>query len=58
MKFTGRGVGKKTAGKIRLVSKLFELGLDIRDCALHPGCSSAKYFINQLSHVSSRANLK
>lgn len=49
--FTGRGVGKKTAGKIKLVTKLLELGLDVQQSGVHPNCLSAKYFIDKLKEV-------
>jgi len=56
VEFTGRGVGKKTAGKIKLVSRFLESGLDLQHSAIHPNCSSAKYFTNKLTEVSSVSN--
>ena len=53
VKFTGRGIGKKNAGKIKLVNKLLELGLDLRHSGSHPNCLSAKYFIDKLNKVAS-----
>ncbi len=47
----GRGVGKKTAGKIKLVNKLLKVGLDVQKAASHPNCSSARYFIDQLTRI-------
>ncbi len=48
---TGRGVGKKTAGKIKLVSQLLDNNLDLYQTAGHPNCPSAKYFLSQLEKI-------
>lgn len=50
---TGRGIGKKSAGKIKLVYRLLELGFKISHSAEHSNCNSAKYFINKLIQISS-----
>jgi len=47
----GRGIGKKTAGKIKLVTKLIELGFDLSLSANHPDCPSSKYFIDKLVKI-------
>lgn len=57
MQHTGRGIGKKSAGKIKLVNKLLELGFEIPQSALHLNCKSAKYFIDKLNQISVRTNL-
>ena len=44
---TGRGVGKKSAGKIKLAHKFLEIGFDISQSAKHSGCTSARYFIDK-----------
>lgn len=48
---TNRGVGKKSAGKIKLVTRLLDNGLDISQAAAHPNCPSAHYFINKLAQA-------
>jgi hypothetical protein len=48
-KHTGRGVGKKTAGKIKLVNRMLEHGLDLSTAAAHKNCPSAAYFIKKLT---------
>jgi hypothetical protein len=50
---SGRGIGKKSAGKIKLVTKLLEAGLDLSQAADHPGCPSVKYFIDKLIQIGS-----
>ena len=55
VKFTQRGIGnnsKRTSGKVKLIRKLISLDFSIQDSASHPNCSSAKYFINQLTALS------
>lgn len=46
---TGRGVGKKRAGKIRLVTRLLEKGLDLTQAAAHPNCPSVNYLVHKLT---------
>jgi hypothetical protein len=63
MNHTGRGIGKKGtlktgAGKIKLVHRLLELGLNISQSAEHPACTSARYFIDKLTQTSLTANRK
>jgi hypothetical protein len=50
-KHTGRGIGKKKAGKIRLINKLLENGLDLTQAAAHPNCPSAGYLLKKLKEV-------
>jgi len=47
----GRGAGKSNGGKIKLITRLLEYGLDIAQAAAHPNCLSAQYFINKLTEV-------
>jgi hypothetical protein len=48
---TGRGIGKKRSGKIRLVTRLINNGLDLTEAAQHPNCPSARYFIDTLTRI-------
>jgi len=48
----GRGIGKKSSGKINLVNSLLNAGLDISQAASHPNCPSAAYFINKLTSLT------
>ncbi len=48
---TGRGIGSRSSGKIKLVTKLIDLGFDLSASATHPNCSSATYFINKLIQI-------
>jgi predicted ATP-dependent endonuclease of OLD family len=50
-KHTGRGVGKKAAGKIKLVNRLLDNGLDLSTAAAHKNCPSAAYFIKKLTEA-------
>jgi len=54
---TGRGVGKKASGKVKLVTYLLNAGLDIFQAASHPNCPSATYFINKLNTASQQTGL-
>lgn len=47
----GRGAGKGNGGKIKLITRLLEYGLDINQAGSHPNCPSAKYFIDKLTIV-------
>ena len=47
----GRGAGKGNGGKIKLITRLLEYGLDINQAGSHPNCPSAKYFIDKLPIV-------
>jgi len=47
----GRGIGKKTAGKIKLVNALLSSGLDLSNAAEHPKCDSARYFLDKLKQI-------
>jgi hypothetical protein len=51
-KHIGRGIGKKRAGKIKLVNKLLENGLDLSQAAAHGNCPSAKYFLKELIEIA------
>lgn len=54
VKHTGRGIGvhgKRTSGKIKLINKLIQIGIQIELSASHPNCPSAKYFINKLIQI-------
>ena len=48
---SGRGIGKKTAAKKKLVNRLLENGLDIIQSAAHPNCPSAAYFLRKLEEI-------
>jgi hypothetical protein len=50
-KHTGRGVGKKRAGKIKLVTRFLANGLDLSQAAKHENCSSAAYFLRKLTEI-------
>ncbi len=50
-KHAGRGVGKKKAGKIKLVSRMIELGFDLSDAAANKNCPSARYFLKKLTEI-------
>jgi hypothetical protein len=52
---TGRGFNKGTGGKINLLNNLLLLGLNITEAASHPNCPSAKYFINKLESITTKA---
>ena len=54
LKFTGRGIGRTSSGKIRLIKRLIDLGFDLQNSANHPQCFSAKYFINKLQEIGRR----
>jgi hypothetical protein len=49
---TGRGTGPKGAGKIKLVKRLLDLGLDLSQAAAHKACPSARYFIEKMKSLS------
>ena len=53
-KHIGRGIGKKKAGKIKLVTRLLENGLDLTQAAAHPNCPSAAYFLKRLKEIGAR----
>ncbi len=48
---TGRGIGKKTAGKIKLATKMMDMGFDLSNAAGHAGCSSAQYLLKKLTEI-------
>jgi hypothetical protein len=49
---TGKGIGNKAAGKVRLVKRLLEQhGLDLCVSAEHPACPSVQYFIKQIARL-------
>ena len=51
LKFTGRGIGRTSSGKIRLIKRLIDLGFDLQNSANHPQCFSAKYFLGKLKEI-------
>lgn len=51
VQFKGRGIGRTSAGKIRLVKRLLDVGFDLSNSANHPQCSSAKYFLAKLLEI-------
>ena len=52
---TGRGIGKKTAGKRKLAKRLLEHGFSLTEAAAHPGCPSAAYFLGKLKEIGSKS---
>ncbi len=50
----GRGIGKKTAGKIKLVNRLIEKGLDLSTAADHANCPSARYLLDKLEQIGTK----
>lgn len=50
---TGRGIGKKRAGKQKLANRILSLGFSIQNSASHSNCPSARYFIDKLTQLSS-----
>ena len=51
LKFSGRGIGRTSSGKIRLIKRLIDLGFDLQNSANHPQCFSAKYFLGKLREI-------
>ena len=49
---TGSGITDNASGKVKLISILLSLGLDISQAATHPNCPSASYFINKLNNLN------
>lgn len=50
--YTGKGIGNKTAGKVRLIKRLLDQhGLDLTLSAEHPACSSVQYFIKKIAEL-------
>jgi hypothetical protein len=47
---TGRGAGDK----ITLANRVMREGFDIQNAAKHPGCGSARYFLQKLQMLSSK----
>jgi hypothetical protein len=56
VKHIGRGIGKKKAGKIRLITRLLDEGLDISEAAAHPNCPSAAYFLKKLKEIGDQSS--
>jgi hypothetical protein len=54
VKYRGRGIGKKTAGKIKLVTRMLDNGFDLAAAAAHDNCPSAQYFLNSLRQSGRR----
>lgn len=53
VKYTNRGIGKKTAGKIKLATRMIACGFDFIKASEHPNCPSVRYFVTQLNSLSS-----
>lgn len=51
LKSSGKRFENRVAGKIKLVTRLLDLGLDISRAASHPNCPRAKYFVNKLIQI-------
>ena len=51
LKYKGRGIGRTSSGKIKLVTRLIDLGFDLKNSANHPQCFSAKYFLAKLQEI-------
>jgi len=54
IKHSGRGIGKKTAGKKKLINRLLGNGLDLSDAATHGNCPSAAYFLRKLQDIGKK----
>jgi hypothetical protein len=54
---SGRGIGRLNAGKIRLINRLINYGLDISQAATHPNCPSAAYFLKKLMEIGAKNDL-
>jgi hypothetical protein len=52
--YTGRGVGRTTGGKIKLIKRLLALGINLNRIAGHAACPSAVYFIEKLRSVGKK----
>ena len=52
IKYRGRGIGKKSAGKVKLVFRMIEAGLNLPDAAAHDNCPSAKYLLKKLEEIA------
>jgi len=48
----GRGIGRQNAGKVKLVTRLLNHGLNISQAAAHPNCPSARYFLDKLQQIN------
>ena len=51
----GRGICKKTAGKIKLANKMSEAGFELSLAAAHTNCPSAAYFLQKLTEIGASA---
>ena len=49
----GEGIGR-AAGKIKLINRLLDYGLDITQAADHSNCPSAQYFVNKLTEIGKK----
>lgn len=47
----GRGIGKKAAGKKKLINRMLANGFDLADAADHENCPSAAYFLRKLKEI-------
>ena len=52
----GRGIGKKSAGKKKLINRLLQNGLDLSEAAAHPNCPSAAYFLKKLKEIGAQSS--
>jgi hypothetical protein len=50
----GRGIGKKTAGKVKLATRMMEIGFNISNAASHTNCPSAQYLLKKLKDISKK----
>jgi len=52
IQYIGRGIGKKTAGKVKLVFRMINEGFTLADAAAHPNCHSARYLLKKLTEIA------
>jgi hypothetical protein len=48
----GRGIGRKSAGKVKLVFRMINEGFTLSDAAAHPNCPSVRYLLRKLAEIS------
>lgn len=54
IKYRGRGIGKRTAGKIKLVTRMIDAGFTLPDAAAHDNCPSARYLLKKLQGIATQ----
>jgi hypothetical protein len=54
LQYRGRGIGKKSAGKVKLATRMIEMGFDISNAASHANCSSAQYLLKKLKDIGKK----